>query len=261
VARRTLLVGLTGLAATPVFAASPAQSWLDYDSRLRGRLADAGGGAFDAGAERQIVTLTNAVRAERGVAACAWSGELALAARAHAADLAARAYVEHTSPEGFDPSHRVSVLARRMIGSASENIAYRRGSAQTTAADLMSIWRKSAPHWDNLLRPAHARIGIGVAVRGDRTYAVGLYAHPDGELGAPVPFRLGREADLAGAVVQATPRIDGFTVSNPVDTDAVPGLALGATPSLSPGVYQLRPQRRLDARRYQVLWGPIFVRL
>ncbi|WP_309644078.1 CAP domain-containing protein [Phenylobacterium sp.] len=260
-ARRTLLAGLTGLVATPVLAAGPAQSWLDYDSRLRGRLGDAGGGAFDPATERRIVLLTNAVRAERGVAACAWSDELALTARAHAADLAARAYVEHTSPEGFDPSHRVSVLARRMIGSASENIAYRRASAPTTAADLMDVWRKSAPHWDNLLRPAHARIGIGVAVRGERTYAVGLYAHPDGELGAPVPFRLAREADLAGAVVQASPRIDGFTVSNPVDTGSIPGLASEATPSLSPGVYQLRPQRRLDERRYQVLWGPIFVRV
>ncbi|MDP3748838.1 MAG: CAP domain-containing protein [Phenylobacterium sp.] len=257
--RRALLTGLAGLAATPAFAAIPGQSWLDYEIRLRARLADAG--AFDPVAEREILRLTNAVRAERGATPCAWSDELALAARAHAGDLAARAYVEHVSPEGFDPSHRVSILARRMIGSASENIAYRRADTPTTPAELMAIWRKSPPHWGNLLRPTHARVGIGVAVRGDRTYAVGLYSRPDGELGAPVPFRLGREADLAGAISQASPHIDGFAVSNPVDTTTVPQMAEGAAPVLAPGVYQLRPQRRLDARRYQVLWGPIFVRV
>lgn len=258
-ARRTLLAGLAGLAATPAVAAIPGQSWLDYEVRLRDRLADPG--AYDPAIEREILRLTNAARAERGAPPCAWSDELALAARAHAGDLAARAYVEHVSPEGFDPSHRVSILARRMIGSASENIAYRRAGSPATAAELMAIWRDSPPHWGNLLRPVHERVGIGVAVRGGRTYAVGLYSRPDGRLGAPVPFRLGREADLAGAISQASPQVDGFAVSNPVDTQTVPKLDAGAAPVLAPGVYQLRPQRRLDARRYQVLWGPIFVRV
>lgn len=264
--RRTLLAGLSGLVAAPAFAASAldsqaGQSWLDYETRLRGRLADAGGGRFNAAAERRIMVLTNAARAEQGVPACAWSDELALAARAHAADLAGRAYVEHLSPEGFDPSHRVSILARRLIGSASENIAYRRAAELATADDLMAIWRKSPPHWTNLLRATHSRFGFGVAVRGERTYAVGLYSRADGELGAPVPFRLGREADLAGAISQASPRVDSFTVSDPLDTRDAASLAADPAPILAPGVYQLRPKRRLDGRRYEVLWGPIFVRV
>lgn len=260
IARRTLLAGFAGLVAAPAFAADEAQSWLAYEARLQARLADAGGGVFDMIAERQILVLTNAARADGGVGACAWSDELALAARAHAADLASRAYVEHLSPEGFDPSHRVGILARRMIGSASENIAYRRDSAPSTAADLMGVWRRSSPHWTNLLAPAHARLGVGVAIRGDRTYAVGLYSRADGSLGAAVPFRLGRGADLTGAISQASPRIDGLSVSGPVDTGAVPPLADGLAFDLNPGIYQLRPQRRLAGRRYQVLWGPIFVR-
>ena len=44
------------------------------------------------------------------------------------AEWAARAYVEHLSPEGFDPSHRFWLLGRTTIGSPSENIAYHRGA-------------------------------------------------------------------------------------------------------------------------------------
>jgi len=259
IGRRMLLAGLTSLAATPTLARAATQPLLGYEARLQARLKDAGGGAFDLAMARQIMSLTNQVRAGSGAPACAWSDDLALTARAHAADLASRAYVEHVSPEGFDPSHRVSLLGRRMIGSASENIAYRRAGEPTDAADLMEIWRRSEPHWTNLLRPTHARVGFGVAVRGERTYAVGLYSRPDGDLGAPVPFRLGPETDLAGAISHASPRIDGFSVTDPID-ESVPDLA-AAEPVLPPGIYQLRPRRRLDARRYEILWGPIFVRV
>ncbi len=34
-----------------------------------------------------------------------------------------------------------------------------------------------------------------------------------------------------------------------------------AATGLTPGVYQVRPRMRVDARRYQILWGPIFVRV
>lgn len=263
-ARRTLLAGMAGLVAAPAFAAVPtaigASVWLAYEARLRARLADAGGGAFAPQTERALLELNNATRVSAGVAACAWSEELARTARAHAADLAARAYVEHLTPEGFDPTHRVGLMARRMIGSASENIAYRRAQTAPSAADLMGIWRKSEPHWANLLRPSHAEVGFGVVTRDDKTYSVALYSRPDGELGAPLPFRIAGEADLAGALATPSPLIESFSVTDPLDEAA--SLAHPAGEGvLAPGVYQLRPRRRLDARRYQILWGPIFARV
>src|SRR5690349_13299081 len=112
VARRSLLAGLGSLVALPALA-SPAgvgpEAWLAYEARLRARLVDAGGGRFDAVAERRLLDLTNAARASNGAGACLWSDELALTARAHAADLADRGYVEHLAPEGFDPTHRIGV--------------------------------------------------------------------------------------------------------------------------------------------------------
>lgn len=261
VSRRALLAAAGAIAASPAFAAAPQglDAWLAYERRLRARLADAGGGAFDEPLARELLVLTNAARARSGAGACLWNAELAAAARAHAGDLAARGYVEHVTPEGFDPGHRLGLVARRLLASASENIAYRRATVPATAAQLMTTWRGSAPHWTNLLRPSHAEAGFGVAVRGERTYAVGLYAKPDGVLGAPVPFRLEHEADLADAVHGASPPLEGFFLTDPAGgrRELEPPAAGALLPA---GIYQLRPRRRLDGRRYAVLWGPIFVR-
>lgn len=260
--RRLVLAGLGGLLAMPsVVRAAPAEdAWLSYEARLRTRVADAGGGAFQGASERELLTLTNAARADVGAAALTWNSELAKVARSHAADLAARGYVEHLSPEGFDPNHRVGLLARRMIGSASENIAYRRATQVPDAGDLMGIWRRSPPHWSNLLRPRYAQAGFGVVARGQRTYAVGLYARPDGALGAPLPFKLSQEADLASALREVSPGFDSFALANPLDEDAAWARIDGNEP-LPPGIYQLRPRRRVDRRSYQILWGPIFARV
>jgi uncharacterized protein YkwD len=265
VARRTLLAGIGSLAALPAFAAPQAidaSAWLDYEARLRARLVDAGGGRFEAAKERQLWMLTNGARIANGAPACGWSDELALTARAHAADLADRDYVEHLAPEGFDPTHRIGVLARRMIGSASENIAYRHAPAAPSAEDLMGLWRGSERHWLNLLAPAHAQVGFGVVTRGERTYAVGLYAHPDGELAAPLPFKVNGAVDLSSVLEQASPRLESFSLTNPLDAAASRAFGQDAIgPQLTPGVYQLRPRQRLDERHYQILWGPIFVRV
>lgn len=264
-ARRTLLAGMGSLVALPAFAtprSMDAGAWVAYEARLRARLVDAGGGRFETSKERQLLTLTNAARAANGAPACGWSDELALTARAHAADLADRGYVEHLTPEGFDPAHRIGVLARRMIGSASENIAYRQASAPPSAEDLMGMWRNSERHWRNVLAPTHAQVGFGVVTRGDCTYAVGLYAHPDGELAAPLPFKINAGADLSNVLERASPHLESFSLTDPLDEGANREFGQDAFGSrLTPGVYQLRPRQRLDERRYQILWGPIFVRV
>jgi uncharacterized protein YkwD len=258
--RAFMALGVASLAAFPAASAVPQAEWLGYEARLRSRLADAGGGTFSGDVAARLLSLTNGARAEAGAPACAWSPELARVASAHAADLAERNYIGHTSPEGFEPSHRVAVLARRMIGSASENIAFRQSSDPCGASEVMAIWRDSPAHWATVLDPDHTCAGFGVVTRGQRTFAVGLYAAPSGELAGPLPFRLSRETDLTAAVTQASPHFEGYALADPAGGGGwrSPG---AAGRLLQPGVYQLRPQRRLDARRYEVLWGPIFVKV
>lgn len=258
--RAFMALGVASLAAFPAASAVPQAEWLGYEARLRSRLADAGGGAFSDGVAGRLLSLTNRARAQAGAAACAWSPELATVASAHAADLAQRNYIGHTSPEGFEPSHRVAVLARRMIGSASENIAFRQSSDPCGPEEVMTIWRDSPAHWATVLDPEHTCAGFGVVTRGQRTFAVGLYGAPSGQLAAPLPFRLSQETDLAAAITQASPHFETYSVADPADGAGWRSPAPGGR-LLQPGVYQLRPQRRLDARRYEVLWGPIFVKV
>lgn len=231
--------------------ASDARAWSAYEARLRARLADAGGHRFDDASAHAALIATNAQRLAAGAPPVAWHDELAVAARAHAADLAARGYVEHLSPEGFDPSHRFWLLGRTTIGSPSENIAYRRdGGPPARSADLVARWRKSPGHWRNMLRASHTHAAYGVVRRRDRVWMVGLYARPVTTLPEPLPFRA-EAADVARAL-RAVPSQHRPRLSVPQ------GARLGKAEA-TPQVMQLTAIRRLDTGGFDVVGGPIFL--
>lgn len=190
-------------------AAPPAtdvDAWIAYEARLRARLADAGGATFDLDGAREVLPLANRARAAAGAPALVWHEELAATARAHGGDLAARGDVEHLSPEGFDPSHRLWLIGRTTIGSPSENIAYhRRPGTPASPGQLMGQWRNSTVgHWQNLLNPRHTH-GAFALLRGrDRALLVGLFCRPLAALEQPLPFEA-RGVDVATAL-QSLPR-------------------------------------------------------
>src|SRR5690606_22220452 len=100
-----MLGGMVLAAAAPACAIAPTTlprepaAWLTYESRLRARLRDAGGGDFLPDLARKLLALTNRERA--GLQPLAWSDELALLANAHAADLVSKGRVDHRDPMGF----------------------------------------------------------------------------------------------------------------------------------------------------------------
>lgn len=256
--RRAVLAGTGALLAAPAWAAPPAtdvKPWIAYEARLRARLGDAGGGRFDEPAAREVLSLTNGARGRSGATALQWHAELADTARAHAADLAHRDYVEHLSPETFDPSHRFWLLGRRTVGSPSENIAYHRGSAPASAAQLMNNWQGSAGHWRNLLNARHSHAGYGLVRVRDRAYLVGLYARPLGSLAAPLPFRMNDFADAREAM-------QGWDDLGP-DLRPTVGAPQGAgavsPQSPRPWLMQLSLRRQVSAGTVEVIGGPIFV--
>lgn len=119
--------------------------------------AGPGPGPELAAARDSILSLTNAARAEEGMAPLTADAALDAVAQAHAEDMVARGYFSHTSPDGDAPWDRVqrAGLGYTFIG---ENIAI-----NASAGAAVDAWMNSAGHRANILREGFGHIGIGVA--------------------------------------------------------------------------------------------------
>ncbi|MFD7879785.1 CAP domain-containing protein [Streptomyces sp. NPDC059766] len=108
--------------------------------------------------EAEVVALTNGERARAGLRPLSADPPLATAARAHSADMVARAFYSHTSPEGTQPWDRAAAAGstRRSIG---ENIA----CGQRSPAEVVEGWMNSPGHRANILKPDFTHIGVGFA--------------------------------------------------------------------------------------------------
>ncbi|MFJ3307136.1 CAP domain-containing protein [Streptomyces sp. NPDC086549] len=104
----------------------------------------------------EVVGLTNAERRGAGLPPLTADPLLTAAAQAHSADMVARDFYSHTSPEGSRPWDRAAAAgsARRTIG---ENIA----CGQRTPAEVVDDWMNSPGHRANILKPAFTHIGVG----------------------------------------------------------------------------------------------------
>ncbi|NUP22729.1 MAG: stress protein, partial [Streptomyces sp.] len=105
-----------------------------------------------------VVDLTNRERARAGLRPLSVDPVLTTAAQAHSADMVARAFYSHTSPEGSQPWDRAASAGstRRSIG---ENIA----CGQRSPAEVVEGWMNSPGHRANILKPDFTHIGIGFA--------------------------------------------------------------------------------------------------
>jgi len=112
----------------------------------------------------------NAARAAAGLAPLAADPRLRRAAAAHAADMAARGYFDHTSPSGTTPADRVAATGYDGCLIA-ENIA--RGQAD--AAAVVQSWQNSPGHRANNLNPQLTQ--LGVAEGAGKTW-VAVFARP-----------------------------------------------------------------------------------
>ncbi|MDN0199018.1 CAP domain-containing protein [Streptomyces sp. S.PNR 29] len=108
--------------------------------------------------EADVIGLTNRERARAGLPPLAPDPLLATAARAHSADMVARDFYSHTSPDGSRPWDRAAAAGatRRAIG---ENIA----CGQRSPAEVVEGWMNSPGHRANILGPEFTHIGVGFA--------------------------------------------------------------------------------------------------
>jgi uncharacterized protein YkwD len=129
---------------------------------------------------QMALDLANQDRARRGFSTLRPDALLTKAAQRHAEDMLRRNYFSHYSPEGRTPSDRFLAVGGR-IG-AAENIFMLRDSSLANApigADRLAFfergWMRSPGHRQNLLDRRYGRFGYGLAVAGDRLYAVQLF--------------------------------------------------------------------------------------
>lgn len=261
--RRLLATGVIlfagGTITRAAAATATAPSWLAYEKQLAARLADAGGGEFDPDFAKRLLAETNRFRAGQKLGALEWDEGLAAAARAHIADMAARGYFAHQSPEGFTHADRVSLLNRDLCGPTAENLAWRDYPAQRTLPHhFESMWEESPGHRRNLQNPTFSQAGYGVVKAGGRLYAAGVYADAIVRLGQALPLNLRQGGELTAAVSGSSPNIERLSLTAPFQRPTWMSAPTEALPALAPGVWQLRPMRPAGAARYEVLPGPLF---
>jgi uncharacterized protein YkwD len=112
--------------------------------------------------EARMLELVNQERVAAGLGALAPDPELTEVARRHSADMFARGYFAHDTPEGRDPFDRMRAANVRFV-TAGENLALA-PTVQVAHRGLMN----SPGHRANILYPQFGRIGIGIMDGGIR---------------------------------------------------------------------------------------------
>ena len=97
----------------------------------------------------------------------AHNAQLAAVARAHAADMVARSYFSHNSPEGVNSGARAAAVGIPACG-IGENIAF----GQKSSTEVFAGWMASASHRHNMVNPRMASYGLG---RAGNTWVLMMY--------------------------------------------------------------------------------------
>ena len=132
---------------------------------------------------QMALELTNQDRVRYGLPHLRADSLLSKAAQKHAEDMLRRNYFSHYSPEGKTPSDRFAAVGGR--NGAAENLLVLRDSSLIGAelgfkrlAFFERGWMGSPGHRQNLLDRRYGRFGFGMAMSGDRLYAVQLFTFP-----------------------------------------------------------------------------------
>lgn len=116
--------------------------------------------------EQAMFDDINALRVRNGLPALAPDPALLALARDRSADMAARNYFSHTTPEGLSV---FDLMAQRAIdyGWAGENLARNNYPEDETERVAFESLVASPPHYENMLGAHYTRMAVGVAVDGN----------------------------------------------------------------------------------------------
>ncbi len=146
-------VGVARLGGHPLYVFLFAWPRSEFFARETAGLADV------QAVRQEMLERVNTIRRGIGVMPLELDPRLTTAAQVHAADMLARSYYNHNSPEGTTPRQRV-----RAAGFVADVVAENIAAGQTSAADALGAWMHSTDHRRNLLDPRLTHIGIGMAL-------------------------------------------------------------------------------------------------
>lgn len=128
----------------------------------------------NAALEARVVELVNVRRASAGCEPLVLEPRLTAAARGHSADMAARGYFAHTTPEGVEFSTRIT-RAGYTWSAAAENIAM----GYRDAATVVNGWIGSPGHLRNIEDCRYRETGVGLVHNASNTaYWTQVFASP-----------------------------------------------------------------------------------
>jgi len=118
--------------------------------------------------KEEIIDLTNAERKQLGLVPLKYNPYLEGSAQAHADDMQARDYFEHSTPEGVSEEERIKASGYlEAFYQCNCNKSYAVGEnlakGQISATEAIETWMNSPAHRENLLNEIFTEIGIGVA--------------------------------------------------------------------------------------------------
>lgn len=175
-------------------------------------------------ADEGLLTETNNMRAQEGLAVLTFNEELDKAAQAKAEDMSKHDYWSHNTPDGQQPWDFI-LKDNYNYSKAAENLAYGFSSSKAVVAG----WMNSSGHRVNILDTNLSNVGFGVVNApnyqgtGPQTVVVAMYGKPS--------------SDLAGASAlntHAAPEpkkisfLQSITANNARWSSFVAGIAIGA---------------------------------
>ncbi len=158
----------------------------------------------------QIISLTNAKRAENGLGALTFNPLLANAASAKASNMFTENYWAHNSPSGKTPWSFITAAGYRYIY-AGENLARDFSDAQS----VVNAWMNSSSHRSNLLDKNFKEIGVAVA-SGTLTGNEGILVVQEFGSGvSQVPAQVALATPVPSSVPTTAPKVVDNTLPKP----------------------------------------------
>lgn len=110
------------------------------------------------GLPAEVLSSINSERTSTGTSLLTAHATLQAAAQAHAADMVARGYFDHTAPDGTTFAQRIAAT-----GYPSAVVAENLGlTSSNRISDVVDGWMRSATHRENMLAPKYKSVGVGV---------------------------------------------------------------------------------------------------